>query len=70
MIVGVYGFLWNVNKSSVNVFITTKNNSVAEDINTQFIVNSYIVNTQFMANSSDFQVHSNSNNNNNKEVLG
>jgi len=30
MIIGVYGFLSNVNKSSVNVFITTKSNSVAE----------------------------------------
>ena len=30
MIIGVYRFLSNVNKSSVNVFITTINNSVAE----------------------------------------
>jgi len=30
MITGVYGFLSNVNKSSVNVFITTINKSVAE----------------------------------------
>jgi len=30
MIIGVYGLLSNVNRSSVNVFITTMNNSVAE----------------------------------------
>ena len=30
MIIGVYGFLSNVNRSSVNVFITTMNNSVAK----------------------------------------
>jgi len=30
MIIGVYKFLSNVNKSSVNVFITTMNSSVAE----------------------------------------
>ena len=30
MIIGVYGFISNVNKSSVSVFITTINNSVAE----------------------------------------
>ena len=30
MIIGVYIFLSNENRSSVNVFITTKNNSVAE----------------------------------------
>ena len=30
MIIGVYGFISNVNKSSVNVFITTINRSVAE----------------------------------------
>ena len=30
MIIGVYGLASNVNKSSVNVFITTMNNSVAE----------------------------------------
>ena len=30
MIIGVYEFLSNVNKSSVNVFITTINRSVAE----------------------------------------
>jgi len=28
MIIGVYGFISNVNKSSVNVFITTINSSV------------------------------------------
>jgi len=30
MIIGVYGFLSNVSRSSVNVFITTINSSVAE----------------------------------------
>jgi len=30
MIIGVYGFLSNVNKSSVNIFITTMNSSVTE----------------------------------------
>jgi len=30
MVIGVYWFLSNVNKSSVNVFITTINSSVAE----------------------------------------
>ena len=30
MIIGVYKFLSNVNKSTVNVFVTTTNNSVAE----------------------------------------
>ena len=30
MIIGVYGLLSNVNRSFVNVFITTMNNSVAE----------------------------------------
>ena len=30
MIIGVYGLLSNVNKSSVNVLITTMNNSVAK----------------------------------------
>ena len=30
MIIGVHGFLSNANKSSVNVFITTMNSSVAE----------------------------------------
>ena len=30
MIIGVYGLFSNVNKSSVNVFITTTNSSVAE----------------------------------------
>jgi hypothetical protein len=30
MIIGVYGFLLNVNKSSVNVFITIMNSRVAE----------------------------------------
>jgi len=30
MIIGVYELISNVNKSSVNVFITTKNSSVAE----------------------------------------
>ena len=30
MIIGVYGFISNVNKSSVSVFITTMNSSVAE----------------------------------------
>jgi hypothetical protein len=30
MIIGVYGFSWNVNKSSINVLITTMNSRVAE----------------------------------------
>ena len=30
MIIVVYGFLSNVNRSSVNVFVTTMNSSVAE----------------------------------------
>jgi len=30
MIIGVYGFLSNVNRSLVNMFITTMNSSVAE----------------------------------------
>lgn len=30
MIIGVYGFISNVNRSSVNVFITTMNNRVAD----------------------------------------
>jgi hypothetical protein len=30
MIIGVYGFSWNVNKSSISVLITTTNSRVAE----------------------------------------